>query len=139
MAEYSKEQLKELYEKLPKKMQDALYSEENGRNIKEICEKNSIKDNETLFGINKYVGFVLMGLLPPDKLASVFEKELKIEKAKSEEISSQIGHLVFYPVKDILEPLYGIKMVIKPIKKAPETKVKNYTENKEDSYREPVE
>ena len=117
MPEYSKEQLKGLYESIPKKLQDALYSEENGKSIKEICQKNKIEDSKMLFEINKYVGFVLLGLLAPDKLPSVFEKELKIKKDVSEELSSQIGHSVFYPVKDILEPLYGIKMVITDAKK----------------------
>lgn len=110
MPEYSQEQLRELYSALPEKLQGALYSEQNGKNIKEICEKNNITSNETIWEINKYVGYVLFGLLPPNELSETLEENLKIEENTAKKISSQLTRFVFMPIKDILEPLYGIEI-----------------------------
>ena len=142
MLQYPKEQLSELYESLPEKLQEALYSDQNGKSIKEICGEKSITDDNTLFEINKYVGYVLFGLLPPDNLSSSLEKELKIKKEDAEYIGNQISRLVFLPIKDVLEPLYGIKIKVKeekkdsvPIKKKEDIAEKSSEKN---IYREPI-
>lgn len=137
MLEYSKDQLRELYSSLPKKLQDALFSEQNGKNIKEICEKNNVSDNDKIWDVNKYVGYVLFGLLPPDNLSKALREELSIKKEDAEKISEQISRFVFFPLKEILEPLYGIKMELKKEEKKP-SKKPDMPENikKNDNYRE---
>ena len=138
MLQYPKEQLSELYESLPEKLQEALYSDQNGKSIKEICGEKSITDDNTLFEINKYVGYVLFGLLPPDNLSSSLEKELKIKKEDAEYIGNQISRLVFLPIKDVLEPLYGIKIKVK--KEIPAKKKEDIAEKSSEKniYREPI-
>lgn len=137
MLEYSQDQLRELYSSLPQKLQDALYSEQNGKNIKEICEKNNISDNDKIWDINKYVGYVLFGLLPPDSLSNALREELSIKKENAEKISEQISRFVFLPLKDILEPLYGIEMKFEEEEKKPLAKPKILeTPGKNDNYRE---
>lgn len=156
MLKYSKEQLNELYKSLPEELQNALYSEQNGKNIKEICEEKNIKDNKDIFEINKYVGYVLFGLLSPNKLSSLLEKELKIDKDSAEQINNRINNSIFLPIKDVLEPLYGIDLKAKIVKKTekgkspatvkridyPIKEKKSNTENKsekeEDRYRESI-
>ena len=66
MADYPKEQLWELYEQLPEKLQKATFSEEIGQTIQDICNKNGVADNDLIFNITKNVGYVFLGLLAPN-------------------------------------------------------------------------
>lgn len=143
MPNYTKKQLLELYKALPKNLQEAASSQENARNIHEICTKNGITDEDAIFDVAKNTGYVFLGLLPPSEFSYILEKELELEKSKAELIASEIIRFVFLPVKDSLEVLYGmqIKPTIKPGAditapgEAPPAKKKP---KKRDIYREPT-
>lgn len=110
MPNYPKEQLRELYKDLPKDLQKATFSEEVAANIQEVCADNGITDDDVIFDITKNIGYVFLGLLPPNEFSEVLEKELKIEKKKAEQISSELTRFVFLPLKKSLEALYQIKI-----------------------------
>ena len=78
MPDYPKEQLWGLYKAIPEDLQKATFSEEVANNIQEICTENNIADDDTIFEIAKNIGYVFLGLLPPNEFADVLEKELKI-------------------------------------------------------------
>lgn len=139
MPEYPKEQLQQLYINLPKDLQEAIFSEENTRNLREICLKNGVRDEDIIFEITKNLGYVFLGLLPPNELQDVLEKELNLEKAKAEQIASEISRFIFLPVKNSLEALYKIeiKAGLKPkVFPLPSTEKRL---KKGDKYREPIE
>jgi len=142
MPDYPKEQLWELYKNLPKDLQKTTFSKEVAANIQEICTKNEVTDDDLIFDITKNIGYVFLGLLPPNELSDVLEKELKIEKSKAEQIASEITRFVFLPVKKSLEALYKIE--IKPGVKPKVTSLPSETElpkkkpKKGDKYREPT-
>jgi len=140
MPNYPKEQLWELYKNLPEDLKKATFSEEVANNISEICKENGITGDDVIFEIAKNIGYVFLGLLPPNELANVLEKELKIEKDKSAEITSKINRFIFLPVRASLEALYKIE--IKPEFK-PETFISSEapkkTIKKKDKYLEPIE
>jgi len=71
---YTSEQFWQLYKKLPQELKDALFAEETGNNIYEICKRNEIEEN--LEEIVDYVGQVLLGVLPPEDFQKTLEKEL---------------------------------------------------------------
>ncbi len=106
MPNYPKEQLWELYKGLPEDLRKATFSEEVAKNIREICAKSGLIDEDLIFDIAKNVGYVFLGLLAPGDFKNVLEKELKMEKAKAEEIASEIKRFVFLPLKQSLEALY---------------------------------
>jgi len=139
MPDYPKEQLRELYNNLPEDLQKAAFSKEVAQNIYEICHKNEITNEDTLFDISKNIGYVFLGLLPPNELSVVLEKDLKIEKNKASQVASEIARFVFLPVKKSLEALYkieikpGIKPKTVPLKETPEKKPK-----RSDGYRESI-
>ena len=110
MVDYKPEQLKELYQNLPEELQDALYSQKNGDYVHEICERNKVKKHEKIETVSKYVGYVLLGLLPPDNFGKKIQKELEIKKEKANQIALEINRFVFFPSKNSLEKLYQIKM-----------------------------
>lgn len=142
MPDYPKDQLWQLYKELPKDLQEAGFSEKVTQNIHEICAKNDISDEDIIFDVIKNVGYVFLGLLPPNELQDILEYELKIEKVKAEKIANEISRFVFLPLKKSLEALYKIK--IKPgIKPTIDPSVKEIFEEekpkKKDTYREPIE
>lgn len=111
MPDYSKEQLHQLYTDLPEDLQEAIYSEQNARNIQEICAKNSVTDDDLIYEITKNTGYVLLGLLSPNDLLSVLENELKLKQKTAEQVATGITRFIFFPVRVSLEALY--KIVIK--------------------------
>lgn len=151
MPEYSKEQLVELYNNLPEKLQDALYSDQNAKNIEEICDKNNITTDEAIYDVARYTGYVLMGLLPPSELAAIFKKETKLNPVVAEEVANQLSRFVFFPVRQYLEPLYNAAISFKIADAQPSKKItaikqikEKITEPKIKSkssarYREPIE
>lgn len=110
MPDYPKEQLRQLYKNLPKDLQEAGFSKENAKNIHEICAKNDVTDEGTIFDIAKNVGYVFLGLLPPNEFSYILEKDLELEKSKAELVASEITRFVFLPVRDSLEALYKMKI-----------------------------
>ena len=140
---YTREQFWKLYEKLPQELKDALFAEETGNNVHDICERNGIL--EKLDQIVEYVGQVLLGFLPLDEFRKTLEKQLELEPEIAKKVYQEIFRFIFYPVKASLEELYKIE--IAPIAGVPvKPTVKRGTEEKlgegpkgVDRYREPIE
>lgn len=132
MKEYSKEQLWELYKELPEDLQKAIFSEEIGNVIREICLKNDVTDENQCALILKYTGYVFLGLLSPNELLNIFEREIEIEKILAEKISKDINNKVFLNLKESINGLYNIELreeIIEEVKKI----------KKIDKYKEPIE
>lgn len=138
--EYTREQYWELYRKLPEGLKEAAFSAKTIDALWGIYERNEV---EKTTEITKYVGQVLFGILPPDELQEILEKELKLKKDKAKKVAQEINRFIFYPVKSSLEELYVGKITppTKPITKPEEevTLEEKPKELKKDIYREPVE
>lgn len=145
MPNYPKEQLWQLYKNLPKDLQEATFSKEVAQNINEICTKNGIIDEDAILKVAKNVGYVFLGLLPPNEFSYILEKELELGKSKAELIAAEITRFVFLPVRNSLEALYKMELSLSikpgsvtatsPLKpSSPEERQK-----KQDVYRELIE
>jgi len=136
---YTPEQFWKLYEKLPQELKDALFAEETGNNIYDVCKRNKILEN--LDQIVEYVGQVLVGVLPPEEFQETLEKELKLEKDVVKNVAREINHFIFYPVKSSLEELYKIEIAppAKPTGITPPPEEKPSAPPRKDVYREPIE
>ncbi|KPJ54776.1 hypothetical protein AMJ47_03455 [Parcubacteria bacterium DG_72] len=139
MAEYTKEQLWELYEQLPEDLQKAVFSEDIGNKVQGICYDNNITDDKVFIEILKNVGYVFLGLLSPSDFSKVLEEELKLDNAK--EVYARINNEVFAELRESLEALYETKIKFEKMEKpasakatAEETKIK-----KQDKYLEPLD
>lgn len=142
MLNYPRDQVTKLYESLPQDLKDALYSQESADNIGKICEENNITDSDDIFEITKYTGYVLLGLVPPDDLAGLLEKDLGIEPAIAKEISERLRQYIFFPLRKTLEPLYNTKITFTEKKeevtqKADEEPIKQEL-GSDDQYREQI-
>ena len=143
MPDYPKDQLWELYENLPKELQGAIWAENNADFIHDICFRNGVKEDKIISEIAKNITYILLGLLSPNELAQVLEKEVKIKKEQAKQIALEVNRFVLLPVKDNLETLYKIE--IKPRlepENVPLGKVEAEPQKKptkKDRYREPTE
>ncbi|GEM_PF-6700617 len=101
---YPKEQTMELFDKLPRELRAAIFSEDNAEFIRQICERYKITEKMPQFAI--LVGNILLGLLSPDALPKALEQEFKISSEQSGFISQEANRLILYPVKDKLVDFY---------------------------------
>jgi hypothetical protein len=137
--EYTKEELWKIYEKLPGELKDAIFSEKTAENIFNICARYGIEDGERISKVAKFVGRVLMGLLPPNEFEETLEREVGIEKEAAKSIKREVEMLIFYPVRTQLEEIYKIE-IAPPTKPAPPPKFEEKPSlPKKDIYREPIE
>ena len=134
MAEYTKEQLWELYEQLPEDLQEAVFSEDIGNKVQGICYDNNVIDDKIFTEILKNVGYIFLGLLAPFDFSKILEKDLKINNAKN--IYARINNEVLAELKESLEALYEIKITFE---KTDEKKEEKQKIKKQDKYLEPLE
>jgi hypothetical protein len=140
---YTREQFWKLYEKLPQELKDALFAEETGNNIYEVCKRNGVE--EKLGEVVDLVGEVLLGLLPPNEFQGALEKEVGLKEEVAKRVAQEIHRFIFFPVKASLEELYKIEITpskkpeIKPLEMKPTTEKKPEETPKRDIYREPIE
>jgi len=133
MAEYTKEQLWELYKQLPEDLQKAVFSEDIGEKVQGICYDNNVIDDKIFIEILKNVGYVFLGLLAPQDFKKNLES-LKTDNAK--EIYARINNEVLAELRESLESLYGVKITFEKTGNKP---VKKDMIKKSDKYLEPLE
>ena len=137
--EMNPEQFWKLYKKLPQELKDALFAEETGVNISEICQRNNILENFSQ--IVDLVGEVLLGLLPPEEFPVVLGKTILLEEETVKRITHEINRFIFFPVKESLADLYRLgpsisEKTVEPIaKKIPRPTISEES----DIYQESIE
>jgi len=140
--EYSKENFWKLYETLPQELKEAMFAEETGNNIEDVCKKNTVEEN--MGKIVDYVGKVLLGVLSPADFKESLEKDLSIDSEKARKIDQEIFRTIFYPVKSALEQIGKAESppsnnlaekIPTPLKEEKTPSIPK----KDDSYREPIE
>lgn len=138
IKKYTSKEFWKLYDKLPKELQDALFAEETGENIYDVCEKNKVLEN--LNPIVKYVGHVLLGVLLPEEFQKILEKELKLKKEIAKKVTQELNRLIFHPVKSDLKELHKIEIVAstKPKTTLP-IEEESSAPPRKDGYRESIE
>lgn len=135
LKDYSKEEIWRLYENLPEELKEAIFSEIVAEDLYKICKRNKIKDCPKL---SKIVGYVFLGLLPPEKLKETLKSELFLTSKESEEVFQEIERFVFFPYRRGLSILYG-KKIEEPFEEKQTTEEKIDEKEIRDIYREPIE
>jgi len=144
-TQYPREQLWELYESLPDDLKKTLFSEKTAQTIDDICQRNNLEEKTPL--IAQQIGYVLLGLLPPDDFQKTLIEELELDNNTAKKVSLEVSRFVFFPVKSSLEMLYKTT-IEKPLISEKETvleekpvniEVKAVRKKVKDVYREPIE
>jgi|SRR3989339_1105236 len=140
MPEYTREQLAKLYKGLPQELKDWIGSEDANDAIYQILKENDVLD-EKCEQISILTRNILLGLLPMENFEETIEKEVGLKKDLAEKISHEINRFVFFPIKSILNDLYGVEKTAGNVqlesaqKEIPEQE----KPSKSDSYLEPME
>ncbi len=129
----SREDFLELYNDLPKELQDAMESDKTVSTTERLIDQQDL-NNDQAEALVDLIGDSLMGLLPPSEFESALKKR-GIPEEKAKKIKEAVSRFVFYPVKETLSNLYEEEMEgdEKEEKKGPKKKISK------DRYREPIE
>ena len=107
--EHTPEEIRKLLAKLPEELKETLFAEATSDTIYGSCERYGISE-EKAAEVSKFVGDVLIGLLPPNEFQGALEKELNLDSETAKKVAREITRYVFFPVKASLEELYKIEV-----------------------------
>ena len=103
LKKYTDKELQELYKELSEELKEAIFSEKTAEYIRNICNRNNIKQ---ISNLAEKIGNVLVGVLPMNEFQEVIEKELEINKEIAKQVTREVNRFIFYPVRIHLEKLY---------------------------------
>lgn len=130
---YTKEELIEIYRGLPEEIKDAIFSPETTDIFDAIKEKQHLTDEQREI-MSVYTGFLMMGILPPEKYVPTLITKMGVEREKVASIAQIINRDLFNPIKHILKEVHAGKKgnteskiaAVPPTQEAiPTTKVEN--------------
>lgn len=104
--ELTSDQRWQLYEQLPEDLKDAIFS---GRTADINWDLSLKYDIDKISTFASLVGEVLLGILPPDKFEREIRNKLGLKPEISEALSRDVERLIFAPVSQSLDRLYGKK------------------------------
>lgn len=139
MPNYPKKEILNLYKELPERLKNAISSEKTADIIYNSCVENNISKDEEISQVAKNVGYVLIGLASPQELKKNLAEDTNFKKETIDKLYKKINDLIFFPLKDILERLYDIKInLISKIEDKTLTNIEDKSQ-KNDTYREPID
>lgn len=126
---YTKEELIEIYRELPEEIKDAIFSPKTTDIFDAIKEKQHLTDEQREI-MSVYTGFLMMGILPPEKYVPTLITKMGIEREKVASIAQTINRDLFNPIKDILKEVHAGQRnntanktaIVPPLEKAVSTK-----------------
>ncbi len=101
LKQYSQKEIEEIFNSLPKELQETIVSVETANKIKKIASENQL-NNIQANTLAKCIGRILMGLLKTEYLTQILQAELKIDNPKANRISQQIIRLIIAPVQTFI-------------------------------------
>jgi pyridoxal/pyridoxine/pyridoxamine kinase len=101
--ELTKEQRWEILNSLPESLKSTIFSGDTAEAISSICSLHDVEETSLIASI---VGHVLMGLLPPQKVAETIKKRVSASDSIANTLATEIQHYIFDPVMDDILSLY---------------------------------
>jgi hypothetical protein len=111
--EYTKEQLREKFQKLPKDLQQTLLSDDLGIGIQIIGRDTNITPEQALDVEDEAVA-ILMGTSNPKDFIHNIQSKLNIDQEKARVIAERVNEEIFQPVKESLKTVHNIKDEVAP-------------------------
>lgn len=106
MKQYPKDQLWNVYEKLPDNLKDAIFAVESAESIDLACRKTAISDDKKVSKIARLTSRVLLGILAPDEFQKNLEKEVDLNPKTAKKLFFEINRLIFSRVRKSLDLLH---------------------------------
>jgi len=105
MAQYTKEEMWKIFEKLPPELKSAIFSQESADVIWDTSERNDLSGEQT-HQVAKLVGDSLMGLLHPEDLIRAFIDEAGLSQEQASNVARDVNRLIMFPNKTWLYDFY---------------------------------
>ncbi|PIP87452.1 hypothetical protein COW81_00260 [Candidatus Campbellbacteria bacterium CG22_combo_CG10-13_8_21_14_all_36_13] len=100
------QELQEIIEKLPPKVQEILYSDEYFAKFKSITNKFDLNVEQSGILMEELV-YVMAGLTHPDDFIGEIQKELGLDTAKASEIGVEIDNVILKSIRADLIKIYN--------------------------------
>jgi hypothetical protein len=104
--DYTEDEKRTIYEKLPDDLKAALFSDSVGSVIADLADKYHL-DNRMLAEL---VGYVMLGFLPPHQLQQRLRKMSGLNSKACDALFSDLDRLVFASISPSLDNLYSGRM-----------------------------
>lgn len=101
-----KEELKKRYSKLPREIQQTLFSSDVSETINRIAERNSLTDEQEI-KLETEVVNVFFAFEHYSDLIENIHRELAIDLSKAQKVGQEINSEVFRPIKQALRIAHG--------------------------------
>ncbi len=103
---YTKEQLLEMYRKLPHDLQDAIFSVDTAEAIRAIGEKNKLMIDK-IGELADETGLVMLGLSSPSQFIPHLSERLGVSRELAGTISQEINEKIFLLIRESLKKVHG--------------------------------
>lgn len=111
--DFTKEQIKAAFQKIPSDIRDIIASVDKADALYAILEKYKLHVDK-VGELGKQVDFVLIGLLHPSKFTESIQKKLEVSEADARAIAQDVNEKIFRPVRESLKKLHGIADGVDP-------------------------
>ena len=106
--QYSKDELNEIFEKLPEQLKDAIVSVDNARIINGVGRKYGLHIDQ-IGGLAEETGYILLGVVHPTEFVSNLSKRLGIDRVVASQIASDINYQIFLKIREVLKDVQDKK------------------------------
>jgi len=108
MLNYTREQLNERYKNLPKDVQEAIIGVETADIIRQIGDEKKMMIDK-IGDLAEEISLVLLGFTHPSQFVSHLSERLGIEKPVAKEIAEQVNTRIFFPIRENLKKIHGLR------------------------------
>ena len=105
--DFSNEQLKVAYNKVPENIRAVISSEDTDEKIFDISQKYDLHIDVT-GGLGKLTLMVMIGLLKPQEFIPELTKRLKLDQETANKVAQEVNEQIFKPIRDSLKKIHGL-------------------------------
>jgi hypothetical protein len=105
--EYTKEQLRALYLKLPENVKEVLNSEDTLDKTEAIGKKFNLHIDKT-GALSKDIGQLILGALKPGEFIAQLSRDLKMPIDQVQPIAKEVNEQIFKPIRESLKKIHGL-------------------------------
>lgn len=115
MPKLTPQQLREIYLKLPKNVQDAIFSIDSAEAVQAIGKKYDLAIDK-IGELADETGLVMLGLTHPSDYIVNLARRLNIDKETAKKIAEEINSQIFVKIRESLKKIHGIEPSPRPAK-----------------------
>ena len=104
---HTREQLKELYSKLPREIKSVLDSEENADKIYELGNKYKLHIDKIGL-LSQEINLVMFGVVKPQEFIPNLREKLKISDEEARVIAKEVNEQIFNPIRESLKQVHAM-------------------------------